>query len=231
MKSTLPICCAPQAFRLLATHMASIDSPDALIGGAVAVAMHAVADVDPAAVDAKLQRYADTVRQRVRGRQPQAILAHLHSFLFEEEDFSGNNDDYYNVANNFLPTVLQTKRGLPITLSMIYKAVAGRLGLRCYGVNLPGHFLVAVEIDQAPMYIDPFARGRAVSRDEAQQRLRHMLGDQIEWSDELLKPAAHRLWLTRMLQNLLNGYSSKGQHMEVAAILEDNPFRPSKAAM
>jgi len=220
MNTLLPICCPSQSFQLLATHIDSIESPDALIGGAIAISMHALHDVDPAAIDAKLQHYADTVRCRVRGHQPQAILAHLHALLFEEEGFRGNNDDYYNVSNNFIPIVLESKRGLPITLSLIYKAVAGRLGVRCYGVNLPGHFLVAIDVDRAPVFVDAFANGRLISKDEARQRLHQMLGDQIEWSDELLRPAPHRLWLTRMLQNLLNGYSSKGQHTEVAAILE-----------
>ena len=68
-------------------------------------------------------------RSRVRGQQPQAMLAHLHALLFEEEGFSGNVDDYYNTANNLIPIVLKTRRGLPITLSLVYKNVAGRLGI------------------------------------------------------------------------------------------------------
>ena len=64
MNTLLPICCASQSFQLLATHIDSIESPDALIGGAIAISMHALHDVDPAAIDAKLQHYADTVRCR-----------------------------------------------------------------------------------------------------------------------------------------------------------------------
>ena len=97
--------------------------------GAVAIAMHQVENVDIAEFDATLQKYADAVRSRVRGSQPQALLAHLHDVLFEEEKFTGNQEDYYNTANSYLPEVLRTKRGLPITLSLIYKVVAERLGL------------------------------------------------------------------------------------------------------
>ena len=72
-----PVCCMPQAFQKLASHVNHLNSTDALLGGAMAIAMHAMHDVDPAAVDARLQSFADTVRARVRGHQPQALLAHL----------------------------------------------------------------------------------------------------------------------------------------------------------
>ena len=220
----LPITCVPRAFQTLAAHVASINSPDALLGGAMAIAMHALPTVDAGAVDSQLQKYADTVRSRVRGSQTQALLAHLHEVLFEEEKFSGNAEDYYNTANNFLPTVLQSKRGLPITLSLIYKEVATRLGIKACGVNLPGHFLVSVDSgegkDAEPMLVDAFAGGRIITKEEAHERLRQIFGEEVEWSDELLKPASNRLWLTRMLQNLLNTYGSKGQYADVAAMLE-----------
>ena len=62
----------------------------------------------------------------------------------------------------------KSKKGLPITLSLIYKIVADRLGLRAWGVGLPGHFLVGVESDGAKMLVDPFAGGRMLTADEAQ---------------------------------------------------------------
>src|SRR5688500_14258014 len=121
MKNALPLCCAPEAFNLLARCAGSIESPDALVHGATAIAMHQIEHVDFAEVDATLQRLADAVRARVRGTQTQALLAHFHDVLFEEEQFIGNQEDYYNTSNSYLPEVLRTKRGLPITLSLIYK--------------------------------------------------------------------------------------------------------------
>src|ERR1700729_2323242 len=76
--SRLPQCCTPSAFTLLAKQVPVMNSPDALLQGAVAIAMHQMPDADPAQVDAQLQKYADTIRSRVRGSQPQALLAHLH---------------------------------------------------------------------------------------------------------------------------------------------------------
>ncbi|MEO6434483.1 MAG: transglutaminase-like domain-containing protein [Tepidisphaeraceae bacterium] len=220
MKTALPLCCAPDAFNLLNRQVPAIESPDALVHGAAAIAMHQLDTVDVAEIDATLQRYADTVRSRVRGSQPQALLAHLHDVLFDEEQFKGNEDDYYNTSNSYLPEVLKTKRGLPITLSLIYKVVAERLGLRTWGIGLPGHFLCGVDVGGQIMLVDPFAQGRVVTVDEAHARMQEMLGPDVEWSDELLQPVSNRHWLTRMLQNLLHTFGNSGHFADVAAVLE-----------
>lgn len=220
MFPTLPMCCSPKAFRLLSEQVSHINSPDALLNGAVAISMHQLDDVDPAAVDGTIQQYADAIRSRVRGRQPQALLAHLHEYLFEELGFAGNTEDYYNPANSYLPTVLQTKRGLPITLSLVYRLVAERVGLRSWGVGLPGHFVVAVEAGGPTMLVDSFAGGRMLTPDEAHARLKETFGEEVEWSEELLRPASNRHWLTRMLQNLLNVFGTRNHYADVAAVLE-----------
>jgi regulator of sirC expression with transglutaminase-like and TPR domain len=220
MLSPTPLCCSPRAYNLLNSLRPSLNSPDGLLQGAVAIAMHQMDDIDPAAVDLTLQGYADTVRSRVRGSQPQAMLAHLHELLFEEEGFTGNSDDYYNPMNSYLPAVLQSKRGLPITLSLVYKIVAERLGLRVYGVALPGHFLVGLEVDETRTLVDPFSGGRLLNEDEARDRLMQMFGPEADWSDEMLQPASNRHWLTRMLQNLLNVFGNAGRYADVAAVLE-----------
>ena len=220
MLPRLPICCTPEAFRLLTNQLPVINSPDALLQGAVAVAMHQLPNADPGKVDSIVQVYVDTIRSRVRGKQPQALLAHMHDHLFEELNFSGNTLDYYNTANSYLPAVIETKLGLPITLCLIYKVVAERLGFRTWGVGLPGHFLCGIEVDGNRMLVDPFAGGRILTADEAQSRMREIFGDEVEWSEDLLRPASNRHWLTRMLQNLLNIFGSSGAYGDVAAMLE-----------
>jgi regulator of sirC expression with transglutaminase-like and TPR domain len=215
-----PLCCSPDAFKLLARQLDVINSPDALLNGAIALSMHQMEKVNPNAVDRQLQRYADMVRARVRGSQPQALLAHLHEVLFIEEGFRGNTEDYYNPLNSYLPAVLETKRGLPITLSLLYKIVADRLGLRAWGIGLPGHFLVGLETDGALMLVDAFAGGRTLTANEAHDRMIEQFGPEIEWSEDMLRPASNRHWLTRMLQNLLNLFGTGSHYADVAAVLE-----------
>jgi regulator of sirC expression with transglutaminase-like and TPR domain len=223
MSSTsLPLCCSLKSFELLSRQLPAIHSPDALLIGAVAISMHQMEDVDPAAVDETIQDAVDTIRSRVRGSQPQALLAHLHEHLFEEMGLAGNVDDYYNPANSYLPAVLEMKKGLPITLSLVYKLVAERLGLRAWGVGLPGHFVVGVEVEPfaQPMLVDAFNGGRVLTQEEAHDRLKQTFGPEVEWTEELLRPASNRHWLTRVLQNLLNVFGSRGHYADVAAVLE-----------
>ena len=68
--------------------------------------------------------------------------------------------------------------------------------------------------------VDPFAGGRIFTTDEAHDRMEEMFGPEVEWSEELLRPASNRHWLTRMLQNLLNVFGSAGRYNDVAAVLE-----------
>jgi len=220
-KPALPQCCVPEAFKLLSKQVNSIKSSDALLYGAVAISMHQMPEVNPTRVDTQIQRYADLIRKRVRSNQPQAILAHLHEQLFEREGFLGNTEDYYNPHNSYLPAVLSSKRGLPITLSLIYKLIAERLGLRTWGIGLPGHFLVAVEdAPGVPLLVDPFSSGRILNKEEAHEKLQSLFGPEMEWNDGMLEPASHRYWLTRILQNLLHIFGTNNQYAEVAAVLE-----------
>jgi regulator of sirC expression with transglutaminase-like and TPR domain len=220
MKPSAPLCCNRAAFELLSRQVPAINSSDALFEGAIAIAMHQMENVDAGVIDKTIQSYADTVRSRVRGPQPQALLAHLHEFLFDELGFTGNGEDYYNTINSYVPAVIQTRRGLPIILSLLYKLVAERVGLRCWGVGLPGHFIVGVDINDTPMLVDPFNGGRVLSTDEAHQRMRETFGPEIEWSDELIQPISNLHWLTRILQNLLHIFGASGHYADVAAMLE-----------
>ena len=73
---------------------------------------------------------------------PQRIVAHLNAYLFDEQGFHGNQDNYYDTRNSFLNEVIERKTGIPITLSVVYIELARQVGLPIVGVSMPGHFLV-----------------------------------------------------------------------------------------
>lgn len=214
----LPLCCAPSAYELLKQSIGS--GSDVLVSGMVAISKHQYPGVRAEAVDAAIQGVVDKVRSRVRGCQPQAMLAHLHDVMFEEMGFRGNVLDFYNPHNSYLPAVLDTRMGMPITLCAIYVIVATRLGLKSWGIGLPGHFLAGVECGGTRMMVDPFAGGRILTADEACARMREIFGENAEWSDEMLRPVSNRHWLTRAMQNLLNIFGSQGDYASAAAMLE-----------
>ena len=220
MSHAVPLCCSSSAFKLLATQLPNLNSSKALLQGAVAISRHQLDGVSVRDTERQIKYLADTVRSRVHGTQPQALLAHLHDVLFDEQGFSGNVEDYYNPINSYLPAVLESKRGLPITLCLLYKLVADRLGIETWGVGLPGHFLIGMDTNESLMLIDCFAHGRILTRDEAHEQLMLQFGPEVEWSDEILRPVTHRQWLTRMLQNLLNVFGSEDRYPDVGAMLE-----------
>jgi len=140
--------------------------------------------------------------------------------LFEEAGFVGNAEDYYNPLNSYVPAVLASKRGLPITLSLIYKVVAKRVGLDVVGVNAPLHFMAAVRDGEKRLLIDPFFGGRALSEGEALSRLDEIAGSPVPRTDDMLPIATHRQWIARMLQNLINVFAHVGLDNEMKAMLE-----------
>jgi regulator of sirC expression with transglutaminase-like and TPR domain len=215
-----PVHCRRAAHQLFRAQLRDLDAPGALLRAAVAVSMHELGDADPQAVEARIDEYARRVRERVTTALPRAYLAHLHAVLFDEEGFDGDEASYYDPMNSYLPAVLERKRGLPITLTLLYKEVGERVGLRIEGVNAPGHFLAAVETDGRRMLVDPFGRGRVLTREEAFARIARVSGRSLEPSDDLLRSATPRQWLARLIQNLLQIFSSRDRDADVAAMLE-----------
>lgn len=215
-----------------------LDTDEGLLAASCAVALHALPKTEPADCTDQLEALANEVRQlwgRKRGMKndtaiarafaqrtadsPQTVMAYLHEVVFGKTGFSGNGGDYYNAGNSFLPKVLETRRGLPISLSLVYKLVAGRLGLRCWGVGLPGHFLVGLDC-HGPVLVDCFHAGRLLDADDAAERVHACAGPETRFSDDMLRPVTHRHWVTRLIQNLLQSYTSAGRYTDVAAMLE-----------
>lgn len=221
MKLITPLCCQRKAFETLAGDASKIETPEGLVHGAIAIAMHQSPQGEAAESMRTLRQMAEQVRGRVRGSQGQALVAHLHDYLFDELGFRGEEGDATDVVElSHLPQVLRTRRGLPIALSLVYVTVARWAGLNAWGVGLPGHFLSAVECDGARMLVDPFNGGRILSEQDAAEKMRAIFGPEAEFSSEMLEPVSHRIWLTRMMQNLLRAFGSAGQYQDVGAMLE-----------
>src|SRR4029078_3850669 len=146
----MPAYCRAAAFDAFAREIPRINSTSGLFRAAFAIARHEQPDADVEQAVATIAELADTVGRRVHSANEDAKLAHLHDVLFDVVGFVGNVDDYYNPANSYLPEVLRTHRGLPISLVLIYKCVAERIGLDVRGINSPGHFLAAVRSGEPP---------------------------------------------------------------------------------
>jgi len=215
-----PVYCRLPAFHLFMDSLSGLEMTDGLLNAAIAISMHALDDAEPAEVHQQLSELADRVRGRVRSNAPAALVAHLHEVLFDEELFCGNSENYYSAINSYLPCVLRQKKGLPIALGLVYKAVADRVGLTSYGINSPGHFLVGVEEDRRPIIVDPFFRAQLLTPAEAFERVRHVTNRPVPHDERLLAPATHRQWIARMLTNLQVLFRDQGNQVDEQAMAE-----------
>lgn len=218
--SNRPELCRPQAFHYFARQIPVIDTTQGLLDAAIAVSMHSLDAVEPKAIRATIESLGNRVRGRIRSQQIQAKLAHLHDVLFEEEGFRGNGKDYYSPANSYLSAVLETRQGIPISLCLIYKCVAERLGLHVEGVNAPGHFLARVQTESRPLIVDPFLGGGALDEAEAFDRVEQITGRAVPRSPQYLATASHPQWLSRLLVNLQHIFASTERRGDLAAMGE-----------
>jgi regulator of sirC expression with transglutaminase-like and TPR domain len=128
----------------------------------------------------------------------------INRVLFHEHGFHGNTEHYSDPLNSFLDQVLTRRKGLPITLSMVYLLVADRIGLSLEPIGLPGHFLVGCYAEDLPFYIDPFNGGRLLTANEAFALLRKYSASP---SIADLAPTPIREVLCRCCRNLVNHYT------------------------
>jgi regulator of sirC expression with transglutaminase-like and TPR domain len=173
-------------------------------------------ELDIPAGMARIEAMAETVRGRfAEDAFAEQRLAVLNHYLFNEQRFSGNSDDYYDPRNSYLHEVLERRTGIPITLSIVFLEVGRRIGLALNGVAFPGHFMVKLQLKRGQLVLDPFNSGLPQSESELRQRLGQVLKDGRAKSmplDEFLEAASPRQIVTRLLRNLKNVYMNAGKH-------------------
>ncbi len=212
--------CQLEALRFFTAQLPVLHTTEGLLRAAIGISMHALDDVDPQRVEQRLRVLALRVAERSPSQRDAAILANMHAVLFDEEEYAGNLERYYNALNSYIPAVLDTRRGLPIILSLLYKVVGEWAGLKIEGVNAPGHFMVRVHCDNAWMIVDPFFRGQVLNRNEAFDRIDRVAGRKLPRTDAMLTTPTHAQWLTRILGNLRQLFATEGRLEDLAAMTE-----------
>ena len=207
-------------FRALFTHQVSLDDHE--VDLPLAALYLAGEEFEEMEVDHYLDSMSSMAREvgALAGESPEKdeLARALNFHLFEEKGFSGNSRDYYNPENSFLNRVMDTGVGIPITLSVLYLGVAGRLGLDCCGVGMPGHFLV--NIRDLDLYMDPFNAGQLLSASDCRRLYQQLFGPDGDWDEAFLAPTSSKMILLRMLNNLRVIYSQDRDLRRLAGVLE-----------
>jgi regulator of sirC expression with transglutaminase-like and TPR domain len=218
------------ASKLLATEMrrafsAEISRPEESIRLEYAALLVAAEDEAHRQVDVveyllRLAGLGKEAHERVAAAAGAAVEA-FNRFMFEELGFAGNQLDYYDPANSYLNRVLDSRVGIPITLSIIYMEVGRKAGLEIDGIGLPGHFIVRARERDAleSVLIDPF-HGLTLAREDCQDRLDEVYGGQVALTDEHLRASTAREILVRLLTNLKAIYVRANLKLHTLAIID-----------
>jgi regulator of sirC expression with transglutaminase-like and TPR domain len=175
----------------------------ALVEGAVLAVGPMLEDPDPAPVCRTVAGWADALA----GLMPLPWNLHsavdvLNDYLFHHVGLQGDRDTYDDPANAALPEVIRRRRGLPITLSILWIDVARRLGFQAVGAGLPGHFISGIRTDAGVLYFDPFGEGRAVGEEDAAWLVEQSTGGRAAFEPSMLAPLSNRAILASLVRNL-----------------------------
>lgn len=180
--------------------------------GAALVARDVIESLDVREVLGRLHALGEPLAgQGIEGRsatdQADAVIAR-----FRELGFLGNASDYYDPKNSLLPDVLERRLGIPITLALVFCALAERAGVVARPIAFPGHVLVRVDKNDDTIIVDPFAGARIIDDEAAGQLLRRAVGRGAELDRSLFEPAPARGMLVRLLTNLKSIWATRGEH-------------------
>jgi len=149
-------------------------------------------------------------------------------YLFGELGFRGNTGAYYDWRNSCLDRVIETRVGIPISLSVLMIEIARRVGVPLVGIGMPAHFLVR-SADETERYFDPFAGGAELDADGARALFEGVTRGQVEWSDTYLQPTLAQPIVVRMLNNLRAIFAGRGDDLRLGIVMEMRACIPQLA--
>jgi regulator of sirC expression with transglutaminase-like and TPR domain len=173
------------------------------------VAAYGYPDLTPATWQARLAKlYRDVAAAYVPADDPQQRVENLNEVFFGQLGFRANTHNFHAPENSFLNVVLDTRRGNPITLCVLYLLAAHHLGLPLYGVNLPNLFILTYKTPETQFYVNVFNRGILFSRSDIDNYIGQL---NLPPSDVFYQPCPPLDVVVRVLRNLAPAYDRLGE--------------------
>ncbi|MFM8981051.1 MAG: transglutaminase family protein [Planctomycetia bacterium] len=223
---THPLHCRPACYAAFQAALPGVQAPGGLLRAVASIALHEHPEADLDLVDARVEALAQQVATVAAGRSAKARVSLLHQVLFEEHGFRGDEQTFSNPSNSYMNAILATRRGLPITLSLLYVEVARRVGIAAHGLDAPAHFLVEVEQPGGLLVVDPFFAGQVVTRAEVRARMERVLGHPLPAGAAPAR-ATPAGWLHRILRNLESAFGRAQRADDHAAMSELRSLLPA----
>jgi regulator of sirC expression with transglutaminase-like and TPR domain len=196
-----------------------------LLEGALIIAKYQFPDLNEKKVHAYIEQLKQDIwielNPNLTALEQVRVINHI---LFEVHYFVGNNSDFHHPHNSFINMVLESKRGNPLSLSIIYAILAQKLAMPIYGVNLPQHFVLAYmggesafglyDLDknkEVLFYINAFSKGTIFNRNEVEA---YLLQLKLSQSDNYFYPCSNLEMIKRMLNNLVFSFDKLGNELK-----------------
>lgn len=151
---------------------------------------------------------------------PVGRLHRLREYLFVEQGFAGNREDFFDPRNSFLNDVIDRRQGIPISLSLVLIEVGKRLGLAVEGIGLPGHFVAGARFGDSQILLDPFNAGALLTPEACEELVGRALGRKVTLTPENFAQVTQRQFLTRMLSNLKAIYWHREAWERVVGVID-----------
>lgn len=193
-----------------------------LLDGAMLIARYQYPDIDFKKVQKQIDQIKHDVwlelNNNVTALEKVKIINHI---LFDVHNFSGNTTNYHAPQNSYINNVLESKKGNPLLLSIIYTIIAQSLDIPIYGVNLPEHFILCyVDVEHMGVpsskgnvgsnvlfYINPFSKGTVFGQKEIDAFLKQL---KLEQLPIFYEPCSNLEIMKRLLRNLITSYEKLG---------------------
>lgn len=158
---------------------------------------------------AVLDDYVSELKDRIDfGAPANRILNTINFYLYSYRGYCGDMENYYDPQNSYLNRVVDRRKGNPISMSAVYMFVAKRLHLPVVGIGMPGHFICRFQTTREQIYIDPFQKGKLMTKGEC---IKMLIQSGHDMNDSFLSPVSPRRMLLRMCSNLQHAYSTQDQ--------------------
>ena len=208
------------------TSLVAEDENLPLTEAAIAVAQHAYPDLDVQGVLDQIDQWGNRLKQRITSDTPPIQrLQLLKHFFYNELGFGPNPNDFYAPENSYLHQIIESRRGIPISLAILMMELGQQIGLNIRGVSFPNHFMMRMSLQQGEIIMDPL-NGDSLSKNRLQEMLDPYL-DAKGYRGELslplnifLRASSSREILSRFMRNLKMIYSEDERWERLLGIQE-----------
>lgn len=141
----------------------------------------------------------------------------LNSVLFNKLKFGANTKNFHSPGNSMINVVLETHKGNPITLCVIYLLVAQKLKMPVYGVNLPNLFIVTYKEEKNQFYVNAFNKGLIFTRQDIENYIHEL---RLTPQDSFFEPCSNLEIIRRVFRNLIMSFDKMGEHAKAEEVKE-----------